>query len=228
MAEDESERWRGNWARLRFAVVGPLLAAPPGLDLLYTDVAHGPLVDVIADAHDLPFAAASFDAVFAVSVLEHVLEPARCVAECHRVLVDGGFVYAVTPFIKPVHLGCYDFTRFTPLGHRMLLRGFDEVASGLSGGAGSALSWTLESFASALARGRWPRAALGLAARVAGLVPRGLDRRTMRRAGGWDGACAHVFVGAKRAEPLEARALLAAYRGAGSPRPPSTTATIAG
>jgi SAM-dependent methyltransferase len=199
-------------------------APPPGLDLLYTDVAPGPLVDVIADAHDLPFADAAFEAVFAVSVLEHVLSPPRCVDEFRRVLVPGGFIYAVTPFIQQVHLGCYDFTRFTPLGHRMLLRWFDEVASGLSGGPGSALSWTLESFLASLARGRAARRALGFAARLLGTIPRGLDRWAMRTPGGWDGAGAHIFVGRKRATPLDARALLAAYRGAGSPRAPETDA----
>lgn len=214
----------------RVLVVGAgdaALPAPPGLDVLYTDVSPGPLVDVIADAHDLPLAHASIHAVFAVSVLEHVLEPARCVAEFVRVLVPGGIVYAVTPFLQSVHLGCYDFTRFTPLGHRMLFRQFDEVASGLSGGAGTALSWTLEGFATALTRRRWPRAALGLAARIAGLVPRWLDRRTMRRAGGWYAAGAHIFVGTKRVMPLDARTLLAGYRGAGSPRPPATPERVA-
>jgi SAM-dependent methyltransferase len=211
------------FAKARILVVGAgdaLFSPPPGLDLLYSDVAPGPLVDVIADAHDLPFADAGFEAVFAVSVLEHVLDPWRCVEEIRRVLVPGGIVYAVTPFIQQVHLGCYDFTRFTPLGHRMLFRWFDEMASGLSGGSGSALSWTLENFLTSLARGRATRRWLGGLARLLGMLPRGLDRLTMARPGGWDGAGAHIFIGRKRDAPLDPRALLAGYRGAGSPRPP--------
>ncbi|MFN3287648.1 MAG: class I SAM-dependent methyltransferase, partial [Sphingomonadaceae bacterium] len=203
-----------------------LFTPPPGLDLLYTDVAPGPLVDVIADAHDLPFGDGEFEAVFAVSVLEHVLDPWRCVEEFRRVLAPGGIVYAVTPFIQQVHLGCYDFTRFTPLGHRMLFRCFDEMASGLSGGSGSALSWTLENFLTSLARRRATRRWLGGLARLLGTIPRGLDRLTMARPGGWDGAGAHIFIGRKRDDPLDPRALLAGYRGAGSPRPPADARAV--
>lgn len=218
-----------SFPQARILVVGAgdaLFSPPPGLDLLYSDVAPGPLVDLIADAHDLPFADESFEAVFAVSVLEHVLEPWRCVDEVRRVLVPGGIIYAVTPFIQQVHLGCYDFTRFTPLGHRMLFRWFDEMASGLSGGSGSALSWTLENFLSSLARGRAARRWLGGLARLLGTIPRGLDRLTMARPGGWDGAGAHIFIGRKRDAPLDPRALLSAYRGAGSPRPPADARTV--
>ena len=45
-----------------------------------------------ADVHELPFADASFDAVFAHAVLQHVKEPLRVLAEVHRVLKPGGVV----------------------------------------------------------------------------------------------------------------------------------------
>lgn len=103
-------------------------------NVTYTDVAFAKHVDCICDAHDLPFPDASFDAVLACSILEHVVDPQRCVHEIERVLRPAGYVYAVTPFLQPVHMKGYDFTRFTPLGHRRLFRQFDDIKSGMDSG----------------------------------------------------------------------------------------------
>jgi hypothetical protein len=119
---------------------GGLRLGEDGDRVLNTDVAFGPAVDAIADAHDLPFPDGSFDLVIAAAVLEHVADPQRCEAEMRRVLAPGGHVFADTPFLQPVHMGAYDFTRFTPIGHRRLFRHFDEVAAGIANGVGSALA----------------------------------------------------------------------------------------
>ncbi|MGD9903698.1 MAG: class I SAM-dependent methyltransferase [Vicinamibacterales bacterium] len=44
----------------------------------------------VADGEALPFAAASFDVVYAHGVLQYAVRPDRIVAEAHRVLVPGG------------------------------------------------------------------------------------------------------------------------------------------
>jgi len=131
--------------RPRVLVIGSggLRLGQPEDRVLNTDVAFGPGVDAIADANHLPFADASFDLVVAGAVLEHVTDPQRCVAEMLRVLDRGGFVFAVTPFLQPVHMGAYDFTRFTPIGHRRLFRQFDEIAAGIAMGAGSFGAWSI-------------------------------------------------------------------------------------
>jgi SAM-dependent methyltransferase/uncharacterized protein YbaR (Trm112 family) len=115
----------------------------PGMTSVETDVYFGARVSVIADGHDLPFADGTFDAVVCQAVLEHVLDPYRCVAEIHRTLKPGGLVYAETPFMQQVHAGPYDFTRFSLLGHRRLFRHFEQENAGTVCGPGTALVWAI-------------------------------------------------------------------------------------
>lgn len=114
--------------------------------IIETDVYFSKRIHLIADGHDLPFLDNSLDAVIIQAVLEHVLDPHRCVAETYRVLKGGGLIYAETPFMYPVHLGAYDFTRFSMSGHRRLMRNFAEIDAGVAGGPGQALAVSMRSF----------------------------------------------------------------------------------
>lgn len=51
----------------------------------------------VADAHRLPFKNASFDAVFALEVLEHVFEPLKVLKEIKRVLKNNGYAVFLVP-----------------------------------------------------------------------------------------------------------------------------------
>ncbi|OGM30068.1 hypothetical protein A2630_02430 [Candidatus Woesebacteria bacterium RIFCSPHIGHO2_01_FULL_44_10] len=51
----------------------------------------------VGDGHALPFAANTFDAVFALEVLEHVFEPEKILAEIRRVLKKGGYAVFLVP-----------------------------------------------------------------------------------------------------------------------------------
>src|SRR5690606_34303354 len=53
-------------------------------ELLRSGVSVGPSVDPACDAHAWPCADRSFDGVVIQAVLEHLFDPARCVAEIHR------------------------------------------------------------------------------------------------------------------------------------------------
>ncbi len=90
-----------------------LKLAGPETELIVSDVSLTSVVNVVCDAHNVPFDGETFDAVVAVAVLEHVADPQRCAQELHRVLKPRGVVFAVTPFMQQVHGGGYDFTRFT-------------------------------------------------------------------------------------------------------------------
>lgn len=52
---------------------------------------------MVGDAHKLPFKAASFDAVVALEVLEHVFDPMKVLSEIKRVLVPGGYAVFLVP-----------------------------------------------------------------------------------------------------------------------------------
>jgi SAM-dependent methyltransferase len=52
---------------------------------------------VAGDAQALPFADATFDAAYAINVLEHVPDPVRVVTQAGRLLSAGGRFLAVTP-----------------------------------------------------------------------------------------------------------------------------------
>ena len=52
---------------------------------------------MVADAHKLPFNKNSFDAVFALEVLEHVYEPVKVLTEIKRVLKKNGYIVFLVP-----------------------------------------------------------------------------------------------------------------------------------
>lgn len=182
-------------------------------DVTYTDVAFGKNVDCIADAHDLPFVDQSFDACVACAVLEHVADPQRCVAEIERVLKPGGFVFAETPFMQPVHMGAYDFTRFTFLGHRRLFGRFDEIRSGIAGGpatsAAHVFRYLLVSLSGRPVLVKWLRL-LGL---LATWPARYLDLLTVKHATAFDAASGFYFFGVLRRDRISDREILGFFRG---------------
>ena len=191
------------------------LLALPYVEAVETDVVIGARTQVLADAHDLPFADDSFHAVVAQGVLGNVADPQRVVDEVHRVLVPDGFVYAETNFLQGVCMGPYDFTRYTHVGHRRLFRYFDEVSSGVQCGPGMMLAWAVV----------WFLMALGGRSRAARLTLRGaspflvfwlkyLDRFLVDEPGAYDAASATFFLGRTRTSPVPDREIVRSYRGA--------------
>lgn len=181
------------------------------IGLLGCDIYASPHVDVIADAHHLPFVDGAFDGVVIQAVLEHVADPQMVVAEIARVLRVDGLVYAETPFMQPVHEGAYDFTRFTESGHRYLFRQFSRIHSGACSGVGSYLQWALEYFVRGLTRSR--RA--GKIAKVL-LFWLPMTDRAIPDAFNIDAACGVFFLGKKSAIKLTPKELIRHYKGAQS------------
>jgi SAM-dependent methyltransferase len=71
-----------------------------------------PAADMLADAHALPFAAASFDLVFSYAVFEHLHNPYMAAAEVARILVPGGLFFGVVSQGEPFHESYFHHTGY--------------------------------------------------------------------------------------------------------------------
>jgi SAM-dependent methyltransferase len=182
-------------------------------DFIYTDVSFSAGLNAIADAHDLPFDDGEFDFVIAMAVLEHVADPPRVVNEIWRVLRPHGGVYAATPFLQPVHMGAYDFTRYTYLGHRRLFRKFSEVTSGIELGPGSVVGWSVQSLLVSLSNHRNYQRVAKLIGLLITLPLKYLDRLVRRNPAALDAAGGLLFVGRKECTAIPDRDIIKLYKG---------------
>ena len=184
-----------------------------GAELVLTDVFLGWDVSLVCDAHEIPFDDGTFDGVVAQAVLEHVVDPYRCVAEIHRVLKPAGIVYSEIPFMQQVHGGEYDFTRFTHLGQRRLFRHFEEIESGASSGPALALIWSWRAFLMSFSASRTSARLLRVLAKLTSFWWKYFDRILIDRPAALDAACSMYFIGRRSEVTLSDRALLQSYRG---------------
>lgn len=95
-----------------------------------------PNVDVVADAHALPYADGSVDALYCEAVYEHLYDPAQAAREAFRILKSGRLAYVCTPFLQPYHGYPHHYQNFTITGHARLFEqaGFEIVESGTAVG----------------------------------------------------------------------------------------------
>jgi SAM-dependent methyltransferase len=90
-------------------------------------------LDLVADAHALPFADASFDFVFSLAVFEHLHSPWLAAREIARVLKPGGACYTLAAFMQPLHGYPDHYFNATESGLRRLFSDdFDVVEAGPS------------------------------------------------------------------------------------------------
>ncbi len=123
-------------------------------DAINIDLFAFPNVDVVADIRRLPIRDASIDYVVLDTVLEHVAEPELIVAEIHRVLVPGGRVLCIAPFIFPYHGYPAHYWNFSKDGLTWIFRNFSNCTVETNMGPTSAMTHlTSEYFAVALSGG---------------------------------------------------------------------------
>lgn len=87
-------------------------------------------IDVVFDAEEAwPFPDKTFDGVLLVNLLEHLYEYKKALLEAHRVLVSGGVVIGVVPFMFNVHGSPNDYFRYTRSALEQILKesGFETV-----------------------------------------------------------------------------------------------------
>lgn len=84
-------------------------------------------VDVLADAHALPFDSSAFSVAVSTEMLEHAKNPQRVVDEIRRILRPGGKLILTTRFVFPIHEAPNDFFRFTKYGLAHIFREWAHV-----------------------------------------------------------------------------------------------------
>lgn len=198
---------RGLSARPRVLILGGSILgkgmeefhAREDIEFIDSDVAFGPLTKLVCDAHGLPFADGSLDAVVAQAVLEHVADPYRVTSEIHRVLKPHGLVYAETPFMQPAHSTPFDFHRFTYVGYRRVFRSFELLGMGPVGGPGQAVGHQWESFLVSFFEAKPLRAVMLAGARYSGFWLKYFDRFLNRKREALHGAFG-LWILARRSE----------------------------
>jgi SAM-dependent methyltransferase len=88
---------------------GPGLFKQFSPGVLCTDLISSPWLDAVADAQCLPFRSCSVNNVFGLDMLHHLAKPMLFLAEAQRVLVPGGRLILVEPWITPFSYLVYRF-----------------------------------------------------------------------------------------------------------------------
>jgi SAM-dependent methyltransferase len=113
-------------------------------EVINIDIQDGDTVDVVGDAHNLPFDDSSFDSVIMQAVLEHLHTPEVAIKEAFRVLKPGGFLYLEVPFLQGFHADPHDYFRFTQVGLNSIVKNMGVIVStDVSSGPFSALNWII-------------------------------------------------------------------------------------
>jgi SAM-dependent methyltransferase len=158
---------------------GPLRVHPRFRNL---NLAPFPNVDVVGDAHRLPFEDGTIGVVHCEAVLEHLERPEVAVAEMFRALQPGGQVFSATPFLQPFHGYPNHFRNFTLAGHIALFvgSGFEVVDNGPCVGPAFMLVDLTSNWARELLPGRILSRLAWLAIRVGGRAFVQVDRLLLR------------------------------------------------
>jgi SAM-dependent methyltransferase len=112
--------------------------------LLCVDGGSYSTVDLVGDLRKLPLADNSLAGAVSVAVLEHVPDPAKHLAEIHRVLVPGGRFLCFVPFMQPFHASPYDFQRYTNVGLKEQFHDFEVLSVKVGAGPTSGMIWVLQ------------------------------------------------------------------------------------
>jgi SAM-dependent methyltransferase len=84
-------------------------------DIVSTDILSFPGIDVVADAHRLPFPDKSFTGIVMIDVLHHLERPIEFLKEASRVLQPGGHLAMIEPAMTAVARRFYDFFHDEPV-----------------------------------------------------------------------------------------------------------------
>jgi ubiquinone/menaquinone biosynthesis C-methylase UbiE len=113
-------------------------------EVINLDIQEGFKVDIVGDAHHLPFKDKIFDSVIMQAVLEHLHTPDQALKEAFRVLKPNGFLYLEVPFLQGFHADPHDYYRYTQIGILKMTQNYGSILmKGVSSGPFSVINWII-------------------------------------------------------------------------------------
>jgi SAM-dependent methyltransferase/uncharacterized protein YbaR (Trm112 family) len=100
-------------------------------NIVKLDIVFDSTLDVVGDLHELPFRDNSIDFAFGGAVMEHIRDPAAAIAELHRVVRPGGYIYADWSFMTAYHGYPHHYSNVTIQGIRRAFSAFTCLETGV-------------------------------------------------------------------------------------------------
>ena len=115
--------------------------------------------------------------------------------------------------MQQVHLGRYDFTRFTHLGHRRLFNSFREINSGPVCGPASALNWSIKYFFRTFFKASFAQFFFEWISTFLYFWLKYFDFFLIKKQGAYDSASGYFFYGIKEEFVISDREIIKEYKG---------------
>ncbi len=101
-------------------------------NVIRMDVTLTPYVDVVGDAHALPFRPGTFSFVFSLAVIEHLRQPFLAAQETFDVLRNGGYVYGDCNFVFAYHGYPHHYFNASEQGLEQAFSQFEKLRTGVA------------------------------------------------------------------------------------------------
>ncbi|MBN1373026.1 MAG: methyltransferase domain-containing protein [Anaerolineaceae bacterium] len=100
--------------------------------IIRMDVGLSPFVDVVGDAHYLPFLPETFDYIFSLAVFEHLKNPFLAARSIFETLKNGGYIYHECNFIYAYHGYPHHYFNATLQGMESVFADFKPLCKGIA------------------------------------------------------------------------------------------------
>ena len=100
--------------------------------IIRMDVTLSPYVDLVTDAHYMPFLPESLDYIFSLAVFEHLRNPFLTAQSIHEVLKDGGYIYHECNFVFAYHGYPHHYFNASMQGMEQVFSDFTSLRKGVA------------------------------------------------------------------------------------------------